>query len=324
MSNRDRIQVLDHGHLFVDGSSTGSSPQASPSSSRPASARVRSHSRPSSPGGASGSLASFHNPHTAVLDQCQLRRQKTHQQRKERSLNNIFSDPIIEIELGRLAEQVLKEDCAKAFREHIKNVGGRFSRLSFKGNVFSPEIVVPVINDFSPTRPSFAPINSHHNIVGLEPESSVEDVFDVLASKIIEPPSLFRIAARPADIKNISLHSGITSRAEKISYHQPRNIGDQHSKSAPHILLSVQCVDPAAASLSASDCQHLPCQRPISARSVASCNNGLNPSGLCLAGDGLVGRVFQMSGQGSSSCSAYVTAGTVISSSVVHFVWKLW
>ncbi len=308
------IQVLDHDHLFVDGSSPSSSNQGSPSNSRPASAKVRSSSRPPSPGGTSGSFAACHQLHaTAILDKRRQQRQKTHQHRKERAYMNIFSDPIIEKELGKLAEERLKEDCAKEFRDHIKNVGGRFSRLSFKRNVFSPEVVVPVISDFCPTRPSFAPLHSHLNIIGLQPESPQEDD---AAPEIIEPPSLFRVTARSADIKNISLHSGSTSAPEKSSYHQLRNVTDERIVSAPS-MMHIHSVHPAAPSLSVSDFQQVPSQRLASALSLASCNNGLNPSGLCLAGDGLGIRTVQMSGQGKAPSSAYVTAGTKISWSVV-------
>jgi hypothetical protein len=206
-----------------------------------------------------------------------------HEKRKERSIRNIFSDPVIEKSLGHLAEDVLKEDRAREFREHIKKVGGRFSRFSYKRKAISPDIVAPIVSECTPIRPSFAPLQSHGNILGLKPESSSEELTD---PEIIEAVSPVRIAARPADIKNMSLHS--SNLAPDASNCQTSDV-------------------PAHA----SDYGDTDVCRPLSATARSPhINHAAGTEGLSLAGNSLRVRMLESSGRDVASRSAYVTAGT--------------
>jgi hypothetical protein len=313
-----QIQIADRGHLIVVGASPHSSPQTSPSCSRPTSARVTCSSRPSSAGERSSIVASFHQSHD-TSDKRQLQRLKVHEQRKERRINNLFSDPIIQAELGRCAEESLKEDGARVLRQHIHKVGGRFSRLSFRRPVCRPEIVSSIINDFPPPRPSFAPLNSFHNIVGLLPQSSQEDV---AATQITEPPWLGRIAARPEDIKSTSLHHVEKKMRDNASHHHE---DAQRPISAASRVSSFDGANVSVHSTSVlgdpkTFSQYLHIQRPETAHSQVPLHHStIASAGLCLAGGGLSGRTFAMSGQGRASRSAYVTAGEVFCQTCYHF-----
>jgi hypothetical protein len=242
-----------------------------------------------------------------------------HEQRKERRANNIFSDPILQAELGRYAEESIKEDSARVLRQHIQKVGGRFTRLSFRRPVCTPEIVSCIINDFPPPRPSFAPLNSFHNIVGLLPESSQEDV---AGKEIIEPPWIGRIAARPEDIKSTSLHHVEKKIRDTASDHHE---AAQRPISAASRVSSFDGADVSVHHTSDSEYSHtlshyLHTQRPATAHSYVPLHHStIAPSGLCLAGGGLSGRTFAMSGQGRASRSAYVTAGEVFLSNMLSF-----
>ena len=120
-----KIEVLDHGSLIVLGGTPDSSSQSSPSNSRPTSARLMGSSAPSR--ASRPSSASSHKSEsniTPALDKREVQRLEIHQKRKERCYRNIFSDSIIERELGKFAEANLKDDFAQAFRQHIQKVGG--------------------------------------------------------------------------------------------------------------------------------------------------------------------------------------------------------
>jgi hypothetical protein len=288
-----KIEVLDHDSLVVVGGTPDSSSQSSPSNSRPTSARLSGSS-----GRASRPLsASSHKSYsTPALEKRDLQRLEVHQKRKERLHRNIFSDSIIEKELGKLAETNLKDDFAKEFRQHIQKVGGRFSRYSFRRTAVSPDRVVPVISDLPPPRPSFSPINSHSNIIGLQPESSQDDVAE---PEIIEPSSLLHPAARSVDIKSISLYSGTKVQT---------GLATQRPSSAASHISSVSTLgkeSPFVPEL------HSAISRPLSAGYTISCPDAVNLSSrLLLSGSGLCRRIVQMSGHGKTARSAYVTAGT--------------
>jgi len=222
-----------------------------------------------------------------------MRQLKTHGERKERELRNIFSDPIIEAELGRFAESELKKERARVFREHIKKTGGRFPRFSFGREVCSPDLVAPVLSDDPIPRPSFAPVNSSSNILGLQPQASHVD--DDEGLEIIEHTSLVRVTARPDDIADMSLHCSNFNRApsSRPTSAYPAKYNPQSTASRPQ----------SAAS------------RPLSAVSRVSALDGEGVArSLLLSGDSLSGRLVAASGQGDSIRSTYVTAGNIPSS----------
>ena len=288
-----KIEVLDHGSLIVLGGTPDSSSQSSPSNSRPTSARL-SGSRASRPSSASSHKS---NP-TPALDKREVQRLEVHQKRKERSHRNIFSDSIIEKELGKFAEANLKDDLAQELRQHIQKVGGRFSRYSFRRTAVSPDRVVPVISDLPPPRPSFSPLNSHSSIIGLQPESSQDDITE---PEIIEPLSLLRAAARSVDIKSISLHSGTKCQTRSASDVQRMPATQRPSSASSHIV-SVDALD--------KESQYLPVPPSLQNVRPVSCPDAAHPSsGLFLSGGGLCHRTIEMSGQGKTSRSAYITAG---------------
>ena len=276
------MQAMEHSGLYLRGKTPPVSPPSSAISSRPASAGNRGSSRPSSASGRGSrppSASSHKSPGTPALDSRQLKRLKIHQERKQRELRNIFSDPIIEAELGRFAESELKKDRARVFREHIRKVGGRYPKFSFRRDLCSPDLVAPVLSDDPTPRPSFAPLNSSSNILGLEPQSCQHDHAE---HEIIELEPLVRTTARPDDIENMILHSsnftsGIRSR-------------------------------PTSASRFVA--QH----RPLSAASRVSEIDGPHfTSGFVLSGGSLSGRSVEASGQGESVRATYVTAGAIFS-----------
>jgi hypothetical protein len=227
-----------------------------------------------------------------------VQRLEIHQKRKERCYRNIFSDSIIERELGKFAEANLKDDFAQAFRQHIQKVGGRFSRYSFRRTAVSPDRVVPVISDLPPPRPSFSPLNTHSSIIGLQPESSQDDITE---PEIIEPFSLLRPAARSVDIKSISLHSG-TKRQTRSASDVQRMRATQRPSSASSHIVSVDALD--------KESQYLPVSPSLQNFRPVSFPDAAHPSsGLFLSGGGLRRRTIEMSGQGKTSRSAYITAG---------------
>jgi hypothetical protein len=306
MKDREtNIQASDDGQLIVVGSTPRSSPDTSPCSSRPASAKVR-NIKPLSAG---EKPIVLHDSHASLGDRQHQRRLEVHRKRKERSLHNIFSDPIIEKELGRSAEVALKEDRASAFRQHVQKVGGRFSRFSFKRNVFIPEHAAAVMNNAPLPRPSFAPVNSHSNIIGIQPESSQHDA---AGPEVIEPPSLVPVAARPGDIKNMSLHHGVRGKAGKTPSIRIANVSEQRPSSAVSHISSLEAHENGVQLLSSPSMCKLG-RRPLSADahplSYLDCTNPA--SCLTLTGEGLCGRLIEMSGQGKIPRSAYVTAGAV-------------
>jgi hypothetical protein len=232
------------------------------------------------------------------LDKQEVQRLEIHQKRKERCYRNIFSDSIIERELGKFAEANLKDDFAQAFRQHIQKVGGRFSRYSFRRTAVSPDRVVPVISDLPPPRPSFSPLNTHSSIIGLQPESSQDDITE---PEIIEPLSLLRAAARSVDIKSISLHSGTKRQTPSASDVQRMRVTQRPSSASSHIV-SVDALD--------KESQYLPVSPALQNFRPVSFPDAAHPSsGLFLSGGGLCRRTIEMSGQGKTSRSAYITAG---------------
>jgi hypothetical protein len=273
---RGDVQLQDDENLIVFGSSPATSPKTSPFNSRPSSAGARPVSAAS---GASTPASCLASSATPALSKRQSQRLEVNEKRKERSLKNIFSDPLIERSLGTLAEEVLKEDRAREFRDHILKVGGRFSRFSFKRKAISPDVVAPILTDFPPPRPSFAPLQSHRSILGMQPDSSQKEV---AGPEIIEPMSPVRIAARSVDIKNMSLHSSIVGKTPNISV-----------QSTPYIHAETCRPSSAASHFSHAD---IPSDATV----------------LSLTGDGMTGRVVESCSKIKAPRSAYVTAGNCL------------
>ena len=158
-------------------------------------------------------------------------------------------------------------------------------------------------------RPTFAPVNSHINIIGIQPESSQQDA---TGPEAIEPPSLVPVAARPGDIKNMSLHHGARGKAGKTPSVRIANVSEQRPSSAALHISSLEAHENGAQFLSSPSMYKLG-RRPLSADAhPLSYPDPANPAScLTLTGEGLCGRLIEKSGQGKISHSAYVTAGAV-------------